>query len=87
VYFFAWSIVIGGSLDQLVGSPDGAEAEVESEGGADGESEVETGGEAVLPEDAGDPGDPAAEPIVPLEAHPDSSSNPLIAAAVPMPVL
>lgn len=89
MYFFAGSMVIGGSLDQLVGLLNGMEvgAEAVSEGTAEVESEVEpegeTGAEALLPEDAEDP---AAESTVPLEAQPDSS-NPLTAATTPMPIL
>ncbi|MEY9933876.1 hypothetical protein ABH926_008538 [Catenulispora sp. GP43] len=83
MYFFAGSIVIGGSLDQLVGLAAGAdvEAEVVSDGESEDEPEVEAGAEAVLPEDAGDP---AAEPIVPEEAQP-ASSSPLTAAIMPIP--
>lgn len=82
-----------------MGSLDGTEAEVEaevaveavsegaaesvSEGVAEGASEDETGAEASLSEDAENP---AAEPIVPVEAQPDSS-NPPTAATMPMPVL
>lgn len=73
-----------------MGLLDGAEVEAEavSEGEAEGESEaeieivVEAGAEAVFPEDAESP---AAEPIVPVEAQPDSSSPPA-AATMPTPV-
>lgn len=90
VYFFAGSMVIGGSLGQLLGPPAGAdvdaeeasedEAEDESE---DVEAEDEVGAEAVLPEDAEDP---AAEPTVPEEAQPDSRSRPAT-VTMPMPTL
>jgi hypothetical protein len=88
VYFFAGSMVIGGSVDQLFDVPDGAEADVEAasegevEDESEGESEAEVGAAVVLPEDTEEP---ASGPIVPLEAQPDSSS-PLTAARMPMPI-
>ena len=97
MYFFAGSMVIGGSLDQLLGPPAGAEVEADAESEAEaeavseveapGESEVaaETGAEAVLPGDVENP-EPAAEPTVPLEAQP-ASSNPPAAAIAPTPIL
>ena len=82
-------MVIGGSLDQLGGPLDEAEvvAESVSEGEAEDESEVEAEVEAeaevLLPEDAEKL---PAEPIVPVEAQPDSN-NPPTAAATPIPIL
>ena len=90
MYFFARSMVIGGSLGQLLAPPAGEDVDAEdaSEDEAedepeDAEAEDEVGAEAVLPEDAEDP---AAEPTVPEEAQPDSRSVP-VAVTTPMPVL
>lgn len=90
VYFFAGSIVIGGSLGQLLAatagaedvSEDGAEDEPEEAESEEAESEEEAGAEAVLSEAAEDP----AEPIEPEEAQPDSRSPPA-SVAMPMPIL
>lgn len=88
MYFFAGSMVIGGSLGQLLAPPAGADVDAEdaSEGEPEDESEEaeeEVGAEAVLPEDAADS---AAEPTVPEEAQPDSRRAPAT-VTTPMPIL
>ncbi|WP_194905376.1 hypothetical protein [Catenulispora rubra] len=91
VYAFALSMVIGGSVGQLLDPPDAAGADVEALSGAEAvseaEAEVDAVPEAVLSLDVEDPAAaPAAEPIVPEDAQPDSRI-PATAANAPIPAM